>query len=54
MHLKPNTYATKSFVHVLKMEYVSKINIFDLKMMMKSGPKNIIEIPPCKKAFFTS
>ena len=29
------------------MESVSKITIFDLKMMMKSGLKNIFEIPPC-------
>jgi hypothetical protein len=28
-------------VYVLKMEYVSKINIFGLKMMMKSGLEKI-------------
>ena len=27
----------KSIVYVLKMEYVSKVNIFGLKMMVKSG-----------------
>ena len=39
-------------VYVLKMEYVSKINIFGLKMMVKSGlEKNIFEIPPCAHHF---
>ena len=34
------------------MEYVPKINIFGLKMMMKSGlEKTIFEIPPCAKPF---
>ena len=28
-------------VYILKMEYVSKINIFGLKMMMKSGLEKI-------------
>ena len=35
-------YATDSYVlYVLKMEYVYKINIFALKMMMKSGLEKI-------------
>ena len=35
-------YDTDSyFVHVLKMEYVSKINVFGLKMMVKSGLEKI-------------
>ena len=36
--------------YLLKMEYVSKINIFGLKMMVKSGlENNIFEIPPCAR-----
>ena len=36
-----NKYVTDSyFVYLLKMEYASKINIFDLKMMMKSEKSN--------------
>ena len=36
-------------VYVLKMEYVSKINIFGLKMMVKSGLEKIFfKIPPCE------
>ena len=39
-------------VYVLKMEYVSKSNIFGLKMLVKSGlEKNAFEIPPCAKPF---
>ena len=38
-------------VYVLKMEYVSKINIFGLNMMVKSGLKNIFEIPSCARPF---
>ena len=38
-------------VYILKMEYVSKINIFGLNMTVKSGLKNIFEIPPCKRPF---
>ena len=34
------------------MEYVSKINIFDLKIMAKSGQKKYFEIPPCARLFF--
>jgi hypothetical protein len=35
-------YATDScFVYVLKMEYVPEINIFGLKMMVKSGLEKI-------------
>ena len=34
-------------VYVLKMEYVSKINIFGLDMMVKGG----LEIPPCTRPF---
>jgi hypothetical protein len=30
------------FVYLLKKEYVSKTNIFGLKMMVKSGLENII------------
>ena len=37
-------------VYVLKMEYVSKINIFGLKSE-KWFRKNIFEIPPCAKPF---
>ena len=35
-------------------EYVSKITIFGLKIMVKSGlnRKNIFESPPCGKPFF--
>ena len=34
------------------MEYVYKINIFGLKMMVKSGLEKIFfEIPPCAKPF---
>jgi hypothetical protein len=34
------------------MEYVTKINIFGLKIMVKSGlENNIFEIPPCAKPF---
>ena len=34
------------------MEYVSRISIFGLKMMMKSGLEKIfLEIPPCAKPF---
>jgi hypothetical protein len=36
------------------MEYVPKINIFGLKMMVKTekwSRKNIYEIPPCAKPF---
>ena len=41
-------------VYVLKMEYVSKINIFGLKMMVKSSlEKNILKIPPWRKPFKT-
>ena len=29
--------------YLVKMEYVSKLNIFGLKMMVKSGPKNILK-----------
>ena len=39
-------------VYVLKMEYVSKINIFGLKIMVKSGLENFFfEIPPCERPF---
>ena len=38
-------------VYVLEMEYVSKINIFGRKMMVKSGLEFFFEIPPCAKAF---
>ena len=39
-------------VYVLKMEYVSKINIFGLNMMVKSGLEKIfLEIPPCAHHF---
>ena len=38
-----NTYYDNDsyFIYVLKMEYVSKINTFGLKMMVKSGLENI-------------
>ena len=38
-------------VYVLEMEYVSKINIFGRKMMVKSGLEKKNEIPPCARAF---
>ena len=31
-----------NFVYVLEMEYVHKINVFGLKMMVKSGLEKII------------
>ena len=31
-----------NFVYVLEMEYVHKINVFDLKMMVKSGLEKMI------------
>ena len=35
-------------VYILKMEYVSKINIFGLNMMVKSGLEKIFfKNPPC-------
>ena len=37
---------------ILKMEYVSKINIFGMKMMVNSGLKKYFVIPPCAKLFF--
>ena len=40
-------------VYLLKMEYVSEITIFGLKMMVKSAlEKKMFEIPPCAKPFF--
>ena len=42
-----------NFVYVLKMEYVPKINIFGLKMMVTIHHKFFFEIPPCgKKVLF--
>ena len=53
---KLNTqYATDSYlVYILKMEYASKINIFGLKMMLKSGLEKFvyIKIPFMRKMFF--
>jgi hypothetical protein len=44
---------TSFTTNVLKMEYLSKITIFVLKMMVKSGlEKKYSEIPPCTKLFF--
>ena len=41
-----------SIVYPVKMEYGSEINIFVLKMMMKSGlEKTIFEIPPWASHF---
>ena len=40
-----------TIVFTLKMEYVSKITIFGLKMTVKSGLKNIFEILHAKKPF---
>ena len=37
-----------TIVYPFKMEYVSKLNIFGLKMMVKSGLKKYFEIPPGK------
>ena len=42
-----------NFVYVLKMEYVPKINIFGLKMMVTKHHNFFFEIPPCgKKVLF--
>ena len=41
-------------VYVLKMEYVSKINIFDLNMMVKSGLEFFFWNSSMRKAFFKS
>ena len=46
-------------VYVLKMEYVSKINIFGLKMIVKSGLEKIYlkflhALSLLRKIFFTS
>ena len=38
-----------NFVYVLKMEYVPKINIFGLQMMVTIHHKKVFEIPPCAK-----
>ena len=41
-----------SIVYLVKMEYVSKTNIFGLKMMVKSGlEKKCFEIPPYIRLF---
>ena len=47
------SYLTDSYIiFTLKIESVSKITIFDLKMMVKSGlEKNIFGIPPCRSHF---
>ena len=42
-----------NFVYVLKMEYVPKMNIFGLKMMVTIHHKFFFDIPPCgKKVLF--
>ena len=38
-----------NFVYALKMEYVPKIDIFGLKMMVTIHNKFFFEIPPCAK-----
>ena len=38
-----------NFVYVFKMEYVPKIDIFGLKMMVTIHHKFFFEIPPCAK-----
>ena len=44
------SYLTDSYiVFTLKTESESKITIFGLKMMVKSGLKNVFEIPPCRR-----
>ena len=52
--LTPNTYVTNSyFVCVLKMEYVPKITIFGLKMMVKSGlEKTFLKFLHAQKSFW--
>ena len=46
-------YATDSyFVYVLKMEYVTKINIFGFKMMVKNGLEKIFLKFLHRKAIF--
>ena len=44
------SYLTDSYIgFILKMKSVSKYTIFGLKMMVKSGLENFLEIPPCRK-----
>ena len=38
-----------NFAYVFKMEYVPKIDIFGLKMMVTIHHKFFFEIPPCAK-----
>jgi hypothetical protein len=38
-----------NFVYILKMEYVPKINIFGLKIMVTIHHNFFFEIPPCAK-----
>ena len=55
MPIRVNTQYMRNsnFVYVLKMEYVPKINIFGLKMMVTIHHKFFFEIPPCgKKVLF--
>ena len=48
--IKTQYMRNPDMAYLLKMEYVSKINIFGLKMMVKSGlENNIFEIPPCAR-----
>ena len=50
--LTNTSYLTDSYiVFTLKMESVSKITIFGLKMMVKSGIDFFFEIPPCGSHF---
>ena len=41
-----------TLIYLVKMEYVSEINIFCLITMVKSDLKNYFEIPPCGSYFF--
>ena len=44
-----------NFVYILKMEYVPKINIFDLKIMVSIHHNLFFEIPPCaRKVLFVT
>ena len=44
------SYLAESYIaFTLKMESVTKITIFGLKMMVKRGGKIYFEIPPCGK-----
>ena len=49
LQLNTQYMGNSNFVYVLKMEYVPKINIFGLQMMVKIHHNFFFEIPPCAK-----